>query len=252
MNIPSSFSPSLNRRSLLKGLALGAGALASKIPVGRRWRQPAPPLAATTAGKVRGYVDQRHRRLQGHPLRRRHGEAPLSAARAARPVDGRARCPRLGAAGSAGGRPGPGDRRHAGGHLFRRVQRQPTPMSEDCLHLNVWTPGLRDGGKRPVMVYSTAAAYSSGSANATLYDGVRLCRRGDVVVVTRQPPAECLRLSLSGGARRPGVRRFRQRGHARPDAGAALGARQHRGIRRRSRQRARSSASRAAAPSAPR
>src|SRR5262245_17934200 len=26
-------------------------------------------------------------------------------------------------------------------------------MSEDCLHLNVWTPGLRDNAKRPVMVW---------------------------------------------------------------------------------------------------
>src|SRR5689334_3374964 len=24
------------------------------------------------------------------------------------------------------------------------------PISEDCLHLNVWTPGLRDNAKRPV------------------------------------------------------------------------------------------------------
>ncbi|MGH8188752.1 MAG: carboxylesterase family protein, partial [Steroidobacteraceae bacterium] len=35
--------------------------------------------------------------------------------------------------------------------------------SEDCLSLNVWTPGLRDGGKRPVMVYFHGGEYSSGS-----------------------------------------------------------------------------------------
>ncbi len=56
--------------------------------------------------------------------------------------------------------------------------------SEDCLRLNVWTPGLRDGRKRPVLVYFHGGAYSNGSVNDDLYDGGRLCRRGDVVVVT--------------------------------------------------------------------
>lgn len=58
------------------------------------------------------------------------------------------------------------------------------PQSEDCLFLNVWTPGLRDGGKRPVMVYLHGGAHASGSGSSPLYDGGALCRRGDVVVVT--------------------------------------------------------------------
>lgn len=57
-------------------------------------------------------------------------------------------------------------------------------MSEDCLFLNVWTPALRDGGKRPVMFYIHGGAYSSGSGSADIYDGVNLCKRGNVVVVT--------------------------------------------------------------------
>jgi len=56
--------------------------------------------------------------------------------------------------------------------------------SEDCLFLNIWTPALRDGGKRPVMVYIHGGAYANGSGSSPLYDGVRLCRRGNVVVVT--------------------------------------------------------------------
>ena len=51
--------------------------------------------------------------------------------------------------------------------------------SEDCLHLNVWTPALRDGKKRPVMVYIHGGAYSNGTVNAQLYDGARLARRGE-------------------------------------------------------------------------
>lgn len=58
------------------------------------------------------------------------------------------------------------------------------PESEDCLYLNVFTPGLRDHRKRPVLVYFHGGAYNNGSVNSVLYDGKRLCRRGDVVVVT--------------------------------------------------------------------
>ena len=56
--------------------------------------------------------------------------------------------------------------------------------NEDCLFLNVWTPALRDGRKRPVMFYIHGGAYNNGSGSSPLYDGVRLCRRGDVVVVS--------------------------------------------------------------------
>ena len=56
-------------------------------------------------------------------------------------------------------------------------------QSEDCLFLNVWTPGL-DAGRRPVMVYIHGGGYSGGSGSDPLYDGKRLTQRGDVVVVT--------------------------------------------------------------------
>jgi len=58
------------------------------------------------------------------------------------------------------------------------------PGSEDCLFLNIWTPALRDHKKRPVMVYLHGGAYAHGSGSHPLYDGVKLCQRGDVVVVT--------------------------------------------------------------------
>jgi len=59
---------------------------------------------------------------------------------------------------------------------------EPNP-SEDCLFLNVWTPGT-DAARRPVMVYIHGGAYATGSGSDPLYDGARLARRGDVVVVT--------------------------------------------------------------------
>ncbi len=65
-----------------------------------------------------------------------------------------------------------------------RVAPEAGVESEDCLHLNVFTPGLRDRRKRPVLVYFHGGAYNNGSVNSPLYDGKRLCKRGDVVVVT--------------------------------------------------------------------
>ena len=62
--------------------------------------------------------------------------------------------------------------------------RAPSVQSEDCLHLNVWTAGLRDRKKRPVLVYFHGGAYNNGTVNSDLYDGKRLVHRGDVVVVT--------------------------------------------------------------------
>jgi para-nitrobenzyl esterase len=65
-----------------------------------------------------------------------------------------------------------------------RVAPESGVQSEDCLHLNVFTPALRDHRKRPVLVYFHGGAYNNGSVNSALYDGKRLCHRGDVVVVT--------------------------------------------------------------------
>lgn len=58
------------------------------------------------------------------------------------------------------------------------------PENEDCLVLNVWTPGLKDNRKRPVMFWCHGGGFTSGSGSSRGYDGTNLCRRGDVVVVT--------------------------------------------------------------------
>ena len=65
-----------------------------------------------------------------------------------------------------------------------RIAPESGVQSEDCLRLNVFTPALRDHRKRPVLVYFHGGAYNNGSVNSALYDGKRLCHRGDVVVVT--------------------------------------------------------------------
>lgn len=73
----------------------------------------------------------------------------------------------------------------AGGdtHLFASWKNERSG-SEDCLFLNVWTRGLNDGKKRPIMVWLHGGGYVTGSGSANGYDGVRLAKRGDVVLVT--------------------------------------------------------------------
>src|SRR5499433_4280351 len=57
-------------------------------------------------------------------------------------------------------------------------------MGEDCLVLNVWTPGVNDNGKRAVLVSFHGGGYTTGSGNAPGFDGAQLALFGDVVVVT--------------------------------------------------------------------
>ncbi len=57
--------------------------------------------------------------------------------------------------------------------------------NEDCLRLNLWSPGIADNKKRPVMVWLHGGGFSAGSGNELLsYDGENLARRGDVVLVS--------------------------------------------------------------------
>jgi para-nitrobenzyl esterase len=55
---------------------------------------------------------------------------------------------------------------------------------EDCLVLNVWTPGVNDGRKRPVMFWCHGGGFATGSGSSPGTDGTNLARRGDVVVVS--------------------------------------------------------------------
>ena len=54
-------------------------------------------------------------------------------------------------------------------------------QSEDCLYLNVWTPGT-GGDPRPVMVWIHGGGFATGSASEPLYDGAALARQGVVLV----------------------------------------------------------------------
>lgn len=57
------------------------------------------------------------------------------------------------------------------------------PFDEDCLTLNVWTPGV-DRAKRPVLVWIHGGGFISGSGSMPNYSGETFARNGDLVVVT--------------------------------------------------------------------
>ena len=63
-----------------------------------------------------------------------------------------------------------------------RALNRNSPRGEDCLHVNLFTPGL-DGAARPVMVWLHGGGFTAGSGNYLLYDGTNLAKKEDVVVV---------------------------------------------------------------------
>ena len=61
---------------------------------------------------------------------------------------------------------------------------QLSTKSEDCLTLNVWTPGLKDGARRAVLFSVHGGGYTGGTSNQLVFDGANLARMHDLVVVT--------------------------------------------------------------------
>ena len=65
------------------------------------------------------------------------------------------------------------------------VMERTEPMGGDCLVVNVFTTGIKDGRKRPVMFWLHGGGFSAGSGGGNvLYDGSNLALKHDVTVVT--------------------------------------------------------------------
>jgi para-nitrobenzyl esterase len=69
------------------------------------------------------------------------------------------------------------------GKPFSMFMTPNVPHREDCLVLDVYTPGAADGHKRPVMVWLHGGGFAQGAASSVVYQGANLAKRGDVVVV---------------------------------------------------------------------
>ncbi|HET7843961.1 MAG TPA: carboxylesterase/lipase family protein [Xanthomonadales bacterium] len=149
----------VTRRTLLLGL--GAGVVANALPLSAA---PRHAVATTRAGRVRGVVEHGVHVFRGVPYGADTAARRFLPPRAPAPWKGTRDALAFGHASPQRGDVG--------------------ATGEDCLVLNAWTPALRDGAKRPVMVYVHGGEFSTGSGSAAILDGTRLCRRGDVVVVT--------------------------------------------------------------------
>jgi para-nitrobenzyl esterase len=169
-----------DRRTLLRysGMAAASLALQSK---GIAWAESAPQ-ASTRAGKVSGAIVDGVNVFKGIPYGADTAKTRFKAPVPPTPwsdvkvcTDFAAMAPQLVSQTMTTRLPTSGLPRPAHDHALQ---------SEDCLHLNVWTAGLRDNHKRPVLVYFHGGAYNNGTVNSDLYDGTRLVHRGDVVVVT--------------------------------------------------------------------
>lgn len=57
-----------------------------------------------------------------------------------------------------------------------------TPVDEDCLFLNIWTPKATSSAGLPVLVFIHGGAFTSGSGDVPVYDGEALARTGMVIV----------------------------------------------------------------------
>ena len=95
------------------------------------------------------------------------------------------------------------DNRYANQYASFRDHWNYDDVSEDCLRLNVFTPALKDGKKRPVMFWIHGGGYSNGNAiEQDGYNGENLARSGDVVFVSinhRLGPLGYCNLAGAGG-----------------------------------------------------
>jgi len=77
------------------------------------------------------------------------------------------------------------DRRYANAHASFADHWNYDDVSEDCLKLNLWTNGLADGKKRPVLVWLHGGGFTNGNGiEQDGYHGENFAKKGDAVFVS--------------------------------------------------------------------
>jgi para-nitrobenzyl esterase len=164
------------RRHFIGGAAVLAGAGLAGLDVFAATPAATGQVVDTTAGKVRGTVQGGIHSFKGVPYGASTGGANRFMAPAKpKPWTAVRECARYG-------------HQAPQNMSFTEVlapQADPAEgFDEDCLVLNVWTPGVNDNRKRPVMFWIHGGGYAQESGSWPWIDGAALARRGDVVVIT--------------------------------------------------------------------
>jgi para-nitrobenzyl esterase len=180
----------LSRRQLLSStpaLALAAASTSLAAPaIAKDVDQnavmtSAADIIATEHGAIRGFSIGRTHVFKGIPYAQTGGQAGrFTAARPPTPWKGVREtlsygpiCPQIA--------PGAGISPNAAFLLPRNF----TVQDEECLSLNLWSPGLDLQARHPVMVWIHGGEFSAGASNElAVYDGLHLARDGNVVVVS--------------------------------------------------------------------
>lgn len=134
-------------------------------------------IVSISSGKIAGYIDHSIYTFKGIPYAKAERFMPPTAVE---PWEGVRSSRAYGASSPQGERMG----WYSDEQAFA-FQWDDGFTNENCQHLNVWSQGINDGAKRPVMVWLHGGGFSAGSSQELpSYDGASLAQTGDVVMVS--------------------------------------------------------------------